>query len=375
MLAVEELRRAELSQVNLGIFERAVFNLELGCCWLDGNKMELGMDMLRESVALFDQAGNQMEKAVAQLWLEVASSVQDLDGATDRLKDLLPAQHEWQKPTPQMIHAGRAVRWLKKRGTSPLKDPVLKAFFEQAERIRESLPSLYRNLRDGNDNFQFALPQSTDVVGTKSDRKARIRIVIADAHPLIRAGLQSSLTSETDLCVVGEAANGEEAQRLCEDHQPDVLLLDLGMPGPSALETLAYLHQHSPQTRVLMLTAFDDEAHVRGLVEAGVAGYMLKEEAPATLSEAIRAVMRGFAWFSQSVAQKLTQPPASAALTQREQEVLRLLARGGTNRKIAEELCVAEITVRFHLRNIYSKIDVGTRAQAVRWAMQHGLGE
>ncbi len=114
---------------------------------------------------------------------------------------------------------------------------------------------------------------------------------------------------------------------------------------------------------------------MRGLVEAGVAGYMLKEEAPVTVAEAIRAVMQGCTWLSQSVAQKLAQPTESVTLTQREQEVLRLLAQGATNRKIAEELCVAEITVRFHLRNIYNKIDVGTRAQAVRWAMQHGWGE
>lgn len=219
------------------------------------------------------------------------------------------------------------------------------------------------------------MSQSTEAVGPKLRRKAGIRVVIADDHPLVRAGLRSSLTSEPGLHVVGEAASGEETQRLCKDHQPDVLLLDLRMPGPSALETIAYLRYHCPHTRVLMLTAFDDEAHVRGLVEAGVAGYMLKEEAPATVSEAIRAVMQGCTWFSQSVAQRLAQPTEFATLTQREQEVLRLLARGGTNQKIAEELCVAEITVRFHLRNIYNKIDVGTRAQAVRWAMQHGLGE
>lgn len=217
--------------------------------------------------------------------------------------------------------------------------------------------------------------RSTNAVRTKSVGKASIRVVIADDHPLIRAGLQSSLTSEADLLVVGEAANGEETQHVCEDQQPDVLLLDLRMPGPSALDILAYLQQHCPNTRVLMLTAFDDEAHVRGLVEAGVAGYMLKEEAPAAVSEAIRAVMQGCIWFSQSVAQRLAQPTESTTLTQREQEVLRLLAHGETNRKIAEELCVAEITVRFHLRNIYNKIDVGTRSQAVRWAMQHGMGE
>ena len=219
------------------------------------------------------------------------------------------------------------------------------------------------------------MKESSQVTGAKSARKARTRVVIADDHPLIREGLQSSLATEPDLLVVGEAADGHETQRLCEDRQPDVLLLDLRMPGPSALETLGYLRQYSPHTRVLMLSAYDDEAHVRGLVEAGVAGYMLKEEAPASVADAIRAVVQGCTWFSQSVAQTLALPAESTTLTQREQEVLRLLARGGTNRKIAEELYVAEITVRFHLRNIYNKIHVSTRAQAVRWAMLHGLGE
>jgi ATP/maltotriose-dependent transcriptional regulator MalT/two-component SAPR family response regulator len=159
LLAAEELRRAELSQVNLGIFERAIFNLELGCCWLDGNKLELGIDILREAVALFGQGGNQMEQAVAQLWLEAASSVQNPEEAVNRLKDLLPARRDWQKPTPQMIHASRAARWLKKRGSFLLKDPVLKLFFEQAEHIRESLPGLSRKLRNVNENIQPAMPR------------------------------------------------------------------------------------------------------------------------------------------------------------------------------------------------------------------------
>ncbi|HLO15838.1 MAG TPA: BTAD domain-containing putative transcriptional regulator, partial [Anaerolineales bacterium] len=159
LLAVEELRRAELSQVNLGIFERAIYNLELGCCWLDGGKFDLSINILQESVALFGQGGNQMEQAVAQLWLEVASSVQNLDLAANRLKELLPARRDWQKPTPQMIHAGRAVLWLKKRGSRLLKDPVLKLFFEQAEHVRESLPALYKNLRSMQENRQPGTPR------------------------------------------------------------------------------------------------------------------------------------------------------------------------------------------------------------------------
>ncbi len=158
-LAVDELRRAELSQVNLGIFERAIFNLELGCCWLDSNKVELAIDILRESVALFGQGGNQMEQAVAQLWLEVASSVQNSDQAAEKLKDLLPVRREWQKPTPQMIHAGRAARWLKKRGSPLFKDPALKSFFEHGDRVRELLPGMRRNLTGDSRNPQAAVPR------------------------------------------------------------------------------------------------------------------------------------------------------------------------------------------------------------------------
>ncbi|RPI93225.1 MAG: hypothetical protein EHM40_10560 [Chloroflexi bacterium] len=159
LLAVEDLRRAELSQVNLGTFERAMYSLELGCCWLEAGKLELSIDSLQESVALFGQGGNQMEQAVAQLWLEVASSVQDPQGAAHRLKELLPARRDWQKPTAQMIHAGRAARWLKKRGSLLLKDAVLRSFFEQAERVRESLLPLCRKLRNANENVQPASPR------------------------------------------------------------------------------------------------------------------------------------------------------------------------------------------------------------------------
>jgi two-component SAPR family response regulator len=159
LLAVEELRRAELSQVNLGIFERAIYSLELGCCWLDAGKLELSIGILREAIAFFGQGGNQMEQVVTQLWLETASSLQDPDGATDRLKALLPAPRDWQKPMPLLIHAGRAIRWLKKRGSTLIKDPVLKLFFEESERIRESLPALCRNLRNVNENLQPVIPR------------------------------------------------------------------------------------------------------------------------------------------------------------------------------------------------------------------------
>lgn len=159
LIAIEELRRAELSQVNLGIFERAIFNLELGCCWLEGGKLELCIESLRESVSLFNQGGNQMEQAVAQLWLDVALSSRSPDEASINIKESLPVQRDWQRPTPQIIHAGRAVRWLKKKNSRLLKDPLLKLFFEQAERIRESLPALYKNLGNASEDRQPVNPR------------------------------------------------------------------------------------------------------------------------------------------------------------------------------------------------------------------------
>ncbi|HSL28189.1 MAG TPA: tetratricopeptide repeat protein [Anaerolineales bacterium] len=158
-LAIEELKRAELSQVNLGLFERAIYNLELGCCWLDDNKLELSLDLFGQAATLFEQGGNQMEQSVAQLWLEVASSTKNPSQSIERLKQLLPAQREWQKPTPLMIHAGRALRFLRKRSSRLLKDPFLKLFFEQAERIRDAIPMLYQSVGSASQGMQSTGPR------------------------------------------------------------------------------------------------------------------------------------------------------------------------------------------------------------------------
>lgn len=152
-LAIEELKRTEISQIKMGLFERAIFNLELGCCWLESGKKELATTMLRESVNLFGEGGSQMEQADAQLWLEAAVSIKD-PSAIKRLKEVIPAQHEWNKPTPQMIHAGKVVRWLKKHESRLFKDPVLKSFFDQAERVQESLPEIYRKLESKSEHLQ-----------------------------------------------------------------------------------------------------------------------------------------------------------------------------------------------------------------------------
>jgi len=151
------------------------------------------------------------------------------------------------------------------------------------------------------------------------------------------------------------------------------------MPGPSAFKTVAFLREHCPQVKAVMLTAYDDDAYVHGLVAAGVAGYVLKDEIEEAVVRAIRAVMQGDTWFSRSVVEKLARPATSEAplaekpaLTERELEVLRLLARGHTNAQIAEAMSIAERTVRFHMEKILAKLSVSNRTEAVAVATQRG---
>jgi len=207
-----------------------------------------------------------------------------------------------------------------------------------------------------------------------------ISVLLADDHPLVRAGMRTTLTAEPDIVLVGEATDGYEAQRLCEELQPNVLLLDLNMPGPRPVETVGWLRQVFPNIKVLVLTAYDDDAYVRGLLSAGVAGYVLKDEAPETVVHAIRAVVRGGSWFSRSVVDKLvrqrTQAPnglEEETLTDREQQLLAMIAQGWDNTRIAAELNLAEQTVRNYISRLYQKMGVRTRGEAIVWARERGL--
>jgi DNA-binding NarL/FixJ family response regulator len=206
-----------------------------------------------------------------------------------------------------------------------------------------------------------------------------ITVVLADDHPLVRAGMRTTLSAQSDIALVGEAADGFEAQHLCRELQPDVLLLDLNMPGPRPVDTVAALRQLCPSVKVLILTAYDDDAYIRGLVGAGVAGYVLKDEAPETVVVAIRAVMQGGTWFSRPVIAKLANrvtgteaTPHIPALTDRERQLLQMIAQGWDNVRIATELNLAEQTVRNYISRLYEKMGVRSRGEAIVWARENG---
>ena len=213
-----------------------------------------------------------------------------------------------------------------------------------------------------------------------------IRIVLADDHTLVREGIRERLEQLPDIEVVGEAADGQEALRLARHLAPDVLLLDMEMPGLTGPEIAQRLHKAGAPIRVLALSAYDDTDYIAELLASGAAGYLTKEEALSTIVEAVRGVARGEeGWLSRSVAAKvmhLQRRPRSDAedidvhrLSRREVEVLRCVAQGRTNQDIAALLFISENTVRNHLANIYDKLAVHNRAEAVTWAWQQGLLE
>jgi len=216
--------------------------------------------------------------------------------------------------------------------------------------------------------------------------RGRVRILIADGHPIVHIGINALLSQEPGLEVVGEVARGVEVEPAVARLTPDLLILDVGLLDLDAVSAMRELAERYPEMRILVLTACQDEEVILGLLEMGVTGYALKEEPPTNLLFAIRAVARGETWLSSRVAQMVVRKAVAAwgplassqslsALTKREQEVLALIGRGLSNRKIAEALCISVGTVRSHINRIYDKIGVRTRSQAIRYAIAHGLVE
>ncbi len=207
-----------------------------------------------------------------------------------------------------------------------------------------------------------------------------IRVLIADDHPLVRSGIHSELSRHSaEFEVIGEALSGDEALSLAEALHPDVLLLDVNMPGLKAIEVLKEVKKQALAGQVLVLTAYGDTATILGMLNAGADGYLLKDDDPMTLSEAIHAVVKGGTWFSQAVSEKLIlvakgkkEAALGDGLTRREQEVLHLLSEGSTNKAIAIALQTSERTVEFHVGNLLRKLGVKGRWEAVIWAREHG---
>jgi DNA-binding NarL/FixJ family response regulator len=203
-----------------------------------------------------------------------------------------------------------------------------------------------------------------------------IRILIVDDHPVVRDGLRGMLSRDPDFEVVGEAEDGRAALTAAETLEPDVILMDLRMPGMGGAAAIRELGERNLAARVLVLTTYDTDSDVVPALEAGATGYLLKDSPREELVRAIRAAARGEAVLAPSVATRLVsqlRAPAHDALSERELEVLRLIAQGETNRGAAARLFISEATVKTHLLHIYAKLDVNDRAAAVAVAYERGL--
>jgi two-component system, NarL family, response regulator LiaR len=205
-----------------------------------------------------------------------------------------------------------------------------------------------------------------------------IRVLVADDHAVVRQGLRTLLELQEDVEVVAEAADGEEAVARARDAQPDVALVDLVMPGLDGVAVIGRLCEVSPGTRSIVLTSFLDEDSLLPAIRAGAAGYLLKDVEPAELVRAIRAAHAGEALLSPAVTARLLERVARAEpeplpLTDREREVLVLVARGLSNKAIARELGLAEKTAKNHVSNILAKLGVADRTQAALYAVRAGL--
>ncbi len=204
-----------------------------------------------------------------------------------------------------------------------------------------------------------------------------IRILIADDHSVVRQGLRMFLGLDSELEVVGEAADGEEALRLARQLRPDVVLMDLLMPVMDGISATAAIRQELPDTEVLALTSVLEDASVVGAVRAGAIGYLLKDTQADALCQAIKSAAAGQVQLTPRAAARLMQavsaPESPVDLTERENEVLRLMARGQSNKQIARSLHISEKTVKTHVSNILSKLGVQSRTQATLYAIRIGI--
>ncbi|MDO7908873.1 response regulator transcription factor [Paenibacillus sp. JX-17] len=210
-----------------------------------------------------------------------------------------------------------------------------------------------------------------------------VKVLLVDDHEMVRIGLAAVLGTEEGIEVVGEAGSGEEGIRLASEYHPDVILMDLVMEGMDGIETTRRIMSMYPECKVIVLTSYLDDEKMYPVIEAGAFSYLLKTSRASEVAEAIRAAARGQSVLESQVASKMMnrfrQPqaevPAHAELTDREMEVLRLLAQGKSNQDIADELFIGVKTVKFHITNLLAKLGVEDRTQAAIYAYKNGLAE
>jgi DNA-binding NarL/FixJ family response regulator len=195
----------------------------------------------------------------------------------------------------------------------------------------------------------------------------------ADDHPLVRKGIASLLANEADMILVGEAGNGREAVEMFRTHQPDVTLMDLRMPELDGISALKLIRQESPSARIIALTSYDGDQDIYQAIDSGVRGYLLKETVHSEVLRAIRTVHAGKRVIPPEVAERLSDYFPQIALTPREVEVLACVAKGMTNKHIAQHLGTASGTVKMHVQNILGKLGAGDRTRAVTIAIERGI--
>ncbi len=212
---------------------------------------------------------------------------------------------------------------------------------------------------------------------------SQIRVFLADDHAVVRKGIEALIGTEEGMEVVGSAADGEEAIAAVARLEPDVILLDLQMPRKGGLEAIAEIKERDPSARILVLTSFSDDDKVFAAIKAGALGYILKDAAPHDLLVAIRNVYAGKSSLDPEIALKVIHeinkpsrlPPTGEPLTEREMEILQLVARGMSNQQIAEKLVISERTARTHISNILAKLHLANRTQAALYALRQGIAQ
>jgi len=202
---------------------------------------------------------------------------------------------------------------------------------------------------------------------------ARIRVLVADDHPVVRTGLAAVIAQEADLQLVAEAADGRQAVALFAEHRPDVVLIDLRMPVMDGIEAIRAITREFPAARILALTTYEGDADIQRALEAGASGYLLKDMLLTEVITAVRAVHRGERVIPPAVAAQLAQFTPRSDLTEREIEVLGLVAGGLSNKEVAHTIGRTDETVKIHLKNIFAKLGVADRTEAVTQALTRGL--